>query len=301
MSRETNAGLRRLKRADAAVGVAFAAPAVAGVIGLGLVPFGFVIWYALHDWNPLVGQFSWAGLDNFTKLAGDEVVWGSLGTTLAFTGLLMVLNISLAMLLAVLLNQRLRGVTTFRAFFFSPVVVSAVAWVLIWSYLVADNGGINGALDMVGIDGPNWLRDPKFALITVVVIQVFKGVGMNMILFLAALQGVPSELKESARIDGASAWRSFRSVTIPLIAPTILLVSIVTMISAMDVFVPIQVLTEGGPGRSTTVISYLLYQTAFRQNDFGYASAIGVLLFAVTLVLTAVQWGSRRKWVHDEV
>ncbi|WP_116953147.1 carbohydrate ABC transporter permease [Jiangella endophytica] len=294
-------GGRRPARTDAAVGLAFVAPAVVGVIGLGLVPFGFVIWFALHDWNPLIGEFTWTGLDNFTRLAGDDVVWGSLLTTLAFTGLLMVLNISLALFLAILLNQRLRGITTFRAFFFSPVVVSTVAWVLIWGYLVADNGGINGALSTVGIDGPNWLRDATWALVTVVVIQVFKGVGMNMILFLAALQGVPPELKEAARIDGAGAWRTFRSVTIPLITPTILLVSIVTMIAAMDVFVPIQVLTSGGPGRSTTVISYLLYQTAFRQNDFGYAAAIGVLLFVVTLALTLVQWQSRRRWVHDEV
>ncbi|MFC7406924.1 carbohydrate ABC transporter permease [Georgenia alba] len=295
------AGSHRRARWEAAVGIAFASPAVLGVLAFGLVPFGFVIWFALHDWNPLVGIFTWSGLDNFARLLGDEVVWGSLGTTFAFTGLLMVMNISLAMVLAVLINQRLRGITAFRAFFFSPVVVAAVAWVLIWEYLVAANGGINGFLLGLGVEGPNWLRDPRTALLTVVVIQVFKGVGMNMILFLAALQGVPSELKEAARIDGAGAWRSFWRVTIPLITPTILLVSIITMIAALDVFVPIQVLTEGGPGRSTTVISYLLYQTAFRQNDFGYASAIGVLLFLVTLGLTALQWWSRRRWAHDEV
>ncbi|MDT0268589.1 sugar ABC transporter permease [Streptomyces sp. DSM 44915] len=292
---------RRLARNDAAVGLAFVAPAVIGVIGLGLIPFGYVVWYAFHDWNPLLGEFTWIGFDNFDRLLGDDVVWGALLTTFTFTALLMVLNISLALLLAVLLNQRLRGITTFRALFFSPVIVSTVAWVLIWGYLVADNGGVNGALALVGIDGPNWLRDPNWALVTVVVIQVFKGVGMNMILFLAALQGVPGELKEASRLDGAGAWRTFRSVTLPLITPTILLVSIITMIAAMDVFVPIQVLTSGGPGRETTVISYLLYQTAFRQNDFGYAAAIGVLLFAVTLALTMVQWKWRRRWVHDEV
>jgi multiple sugar transport system permease protein len=274
---------------------------VIGVIGLGLVPFGFVIWYSFHDWNPLLARFRWVGLDNFRTLLDDEVVWSALGTTLVFTLLLMVINISLAMVLAVLINRRLRGITTFRAFFFSPVVVSSVAWVLLWQYLVADNGGINGFLATIGIDGPNWLRDEHWALLTVVVIQVFKGVGMNMILFLAALQGVPTELKESARIDGAGAWRTFWRVTIPLIAPTILLVSIITMIAAMNIFVPIQLLTSGGPGRSTTVMSYLLYQTAFRQNDFGYASAIGVLLFLVVLALTVLQWGTRKRWVHDEV
>lgn len=294
-------GARRLARVDAGVGLAFAAPIVLGVLVFGLIPFGYVVWYALHDWNPLLGEFNWAGLDNFEKLVSDPVVGGSLMTTMMFMGFLVVMNMSLALLLAVLMNQKLRGITTFRAFFFSPVVVSAVAWVVVWNFLVADNGGINGVLAVFGIDGPNWLRDPSTALITVVVIQVFKGVGMNMILLLAALQNVPGELLESARIDGANRWRSFWAVTIPLITPQILLVSMITIISAMDVFVPIQVLTGGGPGRSTTVISYLLYQTAFSKNDFGYASAIGVLLFLITLGLVALQWGTRKRWVQDEV
>lgn len=291
----------RHSTADAAIGFGFVAPAVVGVVMLGLVPFGFVLWYSLHDWSPLVGQFTWAGLGNYQRLFADPVVWDSLLTSLTFAGLLLVVNISLALGLAVLLNQRLPGTATFRAFFFSPVVVSTVAWVLIWSYLVAANGGINGALAMVGITGPNWLRDPQWALVTVVLIQVFKGVGMNMVLFLAALQNVPSEFKEAARVDGASRLRTFVAITLPMISPTILMVMIITTIGALDVFVPIQVLTEGGPGRSTTVISYLVYQTAFQQQRFGYASTIGVVMFVVALVLAAVQFGSRRRWVHDEV
>lgn len=281
--------------------MAFVAPVLIGAIVLGLVPFGYVVWYALHDWQPLTGQFTWVGSENFTRLLTDGDVWGSLLTTFKFAALLMVLNVTLAMGLAILLNQKLPGTTTFRTFFFSPVIVSTVAWVLIWNFLVAKNGGINGVLAMLGITGPNWLRDASLALPTVVVIQVFKGVGMNMILFLAALQNVPSELKEAARIDGARATRVFRSITLPLMTPTILLVTMLTMVGAMDVFAPIQILTEGGPGRSTTVISYLLYRTAFVQQDFGYASAIGVLLFFVMLGLAVLQWSTRKRWVHDEV
>src|SRR5690606_32377604 len=149
------------------------------------------------------------------------------------------LNVTLAMVLALLLVQKLPGTTTFRAFFFSPVVVSTVAWVLIWNFLVASNGGINGVLSMLGIMGPNWLRDPDWALVTLVVIQVFKGVGMNMILFIAALQNVPADVKEAARIDGASPRRVLTSITLPLMTPTVLLVTMITMISAMDVFAPI--------------------------------------------------------------
>ncbi|WP_420113153.1 carbohydrate ABC transporter permease [Pseudactinotalea sp.] len=292
---------RRLRRIDHAVGLAFVAPVIIGVLGLGLVPFGYVIWYAFHDWNPLVGTFSWVGSANFSQLVSDSTVWASLGVTLAFALMLMVLNVTLAMVLALLLVQKLPGTTTFRAFFFSPVVVSTVAWVLIWNFLVASNGGINGLLSTLGIMGPNWLRDPDWALVTLVVIQVFKGVGMNMILFIAALQNVPADVKEAARIDGASPRRVLTSITLPLMTPTVLLVTMITMISAMDVFAPIQILTQGGPGRSTTVISYLLYRTAFVQQDFGYASAIGVLLFCVVLVMAALQWGTRKRWVHDEV
>lgn len=297
----TGGGTRRLAQMDAAIGLAFIAPVVVGVVGLALVPFGFVIWYALHRWSPLTGGFTFVGGANFTRLLTDREVWGSLVTTFAFAAMLMVLNVCLALLLAVLLNQKLPGSTTFRAFFFSPVIVSTVAWVLIWSYLVAANGGVNGALARIGITGPNWLNDPQWALITVVVIQVFKGVGMNMILFLAALQGVPADIKDAARIDGAGPLRLFGSVTLPLITPTLLLVTMLTLAGAMDVFAPIQILTEGGPGRSTTVISYLLYRRAFVQQDFGYASAIGVLLFVVVLAMAAIQWGTRKKWVHDEV
>lgn len=292
---------RRLRRIDAVVGLVFVAPVIIGVLGLGLVPFGYVIWYALHDWNPLVATFDWVGGDNFRALLSDSTVWASLGVTFIFAILLMVLNVTLAMVLAVLLVQKLPGTTTFRTFFFSPVIVSTVAWVLIWNFLVASNGGINGFLATIGISGPNWLRDPSWALVTVVVIQVFKGVGMNMILFIAALQNVPGDLKEAARIDGAGARRVFTSITLPLMTPTILLVTMITLISAMDVFAPIQILTEGGPGRSTTVISYLLYRTAFVQQDFGYVAAIGVLLFLVVLAMAALQWGTRKKWVHDEV
>ncbi|WP_420111272.1 carbohydrate ABC transporter permease [Pseudactinotalea sp.] len=292
---------KRLARIDAAIGMVFVAPVLIGAIVLGLVPFGYVVWYALHDWQPLTGQFTWVGSENFTRLLSDGDVWGSLLTTFQFAALLMVLNVTLAMGLAILLNQKLPGTTTFRTFFFSPVIVSTVAWVLIWNFLVASNGGINGVLATFGITGPNWLRDASLALPTVVVIQVFKGVGMNMILFLAALQNVPSELKEAARIDGARATRVFRSITLPLMTPTILLVTMLTMVGAMDVFAPIQILTEGGPGRSTTVISYLLYRTAFVQQDFGYASAIGVLLFFVMLGLAVLQWSTRKRWVHDEV
>ena len=286
---------------DAAVGLGFVAPMVIGVFLLCAVPFGFVIWYSLHDWNVFTGAFTFIGIDNYLRFFTDPQALDSLRVTALFTVGLMVFNITLALALALLMNRRFRGRIAFRAVFFSPVVVAIVAWVVIWEFLLASNGGINGFLATIGIDGPNWLRDPSTALLSIVVLQVFKGVGMNMVLFLAALQGVPPELREAARIDGAGAWRSFRSIVLPLISPTILLVSILTMIGAMDVFAPVQVLTEGGPSGSTMVFSYYIYQTAFERQQFGYGSTLGVILFLIVLVLTAVQWRARKVWVHDEV
>ncbi|MNT37707.1 Lactose transport system permease protein LacF [compost metagenome] len=207
---------------------------------------------------------------------------------------------SLALLLAVLLDQKLKGMVVFRTLFFSPVVVSLVAWTIVWSFLLQNNGGINGLLAMLGIEGPNWLRTPTTAMISVIVVQVFKNVGLNMVLFLAALQGVPKELYEAARVDGAGRFKQFRRITLPLISPTILLTSIITIVGSLQVFAQIAVLTQGGPGMSTTVLVYYLYQQAFQFHFFGYGSTLSILLFVIVAVLTFVQWQMRKRIVFYE-
>jgi multiple sugar transport system permease protein len=290
-----------LARRDAAVGYTMVAPVVLGALAFVVAPLVMIVWYSLHDWNVLANTFTFTGAENYERLVADPGLRDALLASLWFSIGLVVLNISLALLLAVLLNQRLPGTTTFRAFFFSPVVVSLVAWTIVWSFLLQADGGINGFLSTLGVEGPNWLRQPTTAMLAVIVVQVFKNVGLNMILFLAALQGVPEELQEAARLDGAGAWRRFRAITLPLISPTILLVSIITIVGSLEVFAQIDVLTGGGPGNSTTVLVYYLYQQAFRFNDFGYASAISVLLFLIVLALTLVQWQSRKRWVFHEV
>lgn len=287
--------------ADRWLGVAFVAPQVLGVIVLGVIPFIFVVWYSFNEWRPLTGQMEFIGLDNYSRLAADPTFSASVVASLLFSAGVLILNLVIAISLAVLLNRRLKGITAFRTIFFSPVVVSVVAWSVTWGFLLAPDGGLNGALALVGIDGPNWLADPSTALISLVVVQVFKGVGMNMVLFLAALQSVPEEIREAAQLDGASPWRSFRSITVPMIAPTILLTGILTTIGSLEVFAPVQLLTGGGPGNTTNVLPFFLYRTAFISQQFGYASAIGVVLFAIILALTMLQWTTRRKWVHDEV
>jgi multiple sugar transport system permease protein len=288
------------RRRDKLTAWLFIAPQLAGTVVFVLVPLVLVVWYSLHEWNVLAGTFTYTGADNYRKLADDPNVVPVLRATLFFSAGLVIFNLVLALLLAVLLNQKLRGTTAFRVVFFSPVVVSLVAWTIVWRFMLQANGGVNGLLGALGVDGPNWLRSGGTAMASVIVVQVFKNVGLNMVLFLAALQGVPQDLYEAARTDGASPWTTFRRITLPLISPTILLTSIITVVGSLQVFAQIAVLTEGGPGTSTTVLVYYLFQQAFQFHAFGYGATLSVLLFLIVLVLTVVQWQMRKRWVFHE-
>jgi len=289
-----------LRRRDQLAGLLFIAPQVMGLTVFVAAPLVMVFWYSLNEWNVLAGTFDFVGADNYRHLLDDPTLPAALRNTAVFSAGLVLLNLSLAMLLAVLLNQRLRGVTAFRMLFFSPVVVSLVAWTIVWGFLLRSNGGVNGLLNAVGIEGPNWLRTGSTAMGSVIVVQVLKNVGLNMVLFLAALQGVPADLYEAARLDGATRWRQFRSITVPLISPTILLTSIITVVGSLQVFAQIAVLTQGGPGNSTKVLVYYLYEQAFQFHHFGYGATLSVLLFGIVLALTLLQWRLRKKWVFHE-
>ncbi len=289
-----------LKRRDAVTGYLFIAPQLLGIIAFVLIPLGLVVYYSFHEWNVLSGTIEFVGAANYQHLLSDPQMPQVLGVTTVFSIGLVVFNIPLALLLAVLLNRSGRGIAFFRTVFFSPVVVSIVAWTIVWGFLLQDNGGINGLLSVLHIQGPNWLRSGPTALLAVIVVQVFKNVGLNMVLFLSALQGVPQELQEAARVDGATSWTLFRRITLPLISPTLLLTVIITIVGALQVFAQIAVLTAGGPGLSTTVLVYYLFQQAFDFHHFGYGSTLAIVLFVIVLVLTVVQWQLRRKWVFYE-
>jgi multiple sugar transport system permease protein len=288
------------RRRDNLAGYLFVAPQLAGSVVFVLGPLVMVAWYSLHEWNVLADTFEFVGGANYTALADDPDLPGVLRATALFSVGLVLFNLCLALLLAVLLNQRLRGTALFRTLFFSPVVVSLVAWTIVWGFLLQNDGGINGLLRTVGVTGPNWLRGETTAMLSVIVVQVFKNVGLNMVLFLAALQGVPVQLYEASTLDGAGRWTRFTRITLPLISPTVLLTSIITVVGSLQVFAQIAVLTQGGPGTSTTVLVYYLYQQAFQFHHFGYGATLSVLLFGIVLGLTLLQWRMRRRWVLDE-
>ena len=291
---------RAWRRKDSVTGWLFVAPQTLGFLAFVVYPLVAVVYYSFHTSNLLSGVTTYAGTKNYSQLLHDPATPSVARATVLFCLGLVAINISLALLLAVLLNQRLRGTTVFRTVFFSPVVVSLVAWTITWNFLLQDNGGINAILHTFGVQGPNWLRGGNSAMVSVVIVQVFKNVGLNMVLFLAALQGVPQPLLEAAEIDGAGPWRRFRSVTLPMISPTTLLATIVTVSGSLQVFAQIQILTEGGPDNRTNVLVYFFYQQAFDNHDFGYGSAVAVVLFAVILALTLMQWRLRKKWVPFE-
>lgn len=289
-----------MERRDSLAGYLFIAPQMIGITVFVLIPLALVFWYSLHEWNVLAQTFRFQGMANYQTLLRDPGLPQVLASTGIFSVGLVVFNMSLALLLAVLLDQKLKGITVYRTLFFSPVVVSLVAWTIVWGFLLQNNGGINALLASIGIEGPNWLRHPTTAMISVIVVQVFKNVGLNMVLFLAALQGVPRELYEAARVDGTPAFRQFIRITLPMISPTMLLTSIITIVGSLQVFAQIAVLTQGGPGMSTTVLVYYLYQQAFQFHKFGYGATLSILLFVIVAVLTFIQWQMRRKLVFYE-
>ena len=289
-----------MERREGLVGYLFIAPQLIGVIVFVLIPLGLVIYYSLHEWNVLAGTFRFVGAANYQKLLSDPALPDVLAASGLFSAGLVVFNLSLALLLAMLVNQKLRGIAVFRTLFFSPVVVSLVAWTIVWGFLLQANGGINGILAAFGITGPNWLRTPATAMVSVITVQVFKNVGLNMVLFLAALQGVPREHYEAARVDGVPAFKQFRRITVPLISPTILLTMIITIVGSLQVFAQIAVLTQGGPGMSTTVLVYYLYQQAFQFHRFGYGATLAIFLFVIVAGLTFLQWQMRRRFVFYE-
>lgn len=289
------------KYKDWRTGLFMSLPVLIGFAALVLYPVAAIFRDSFTNYNPLSGESHFIGNDNYVRLISDPTALEVAKNTFYFALLLVPINLILALGLALLLNMHFKGRTTVRAMFFSPVIISTVAWTIIWSYILQSDGPLNFLLGGVGIHGPNWLRDNPWPMLSVVLVQVFKNVGMNMVFFLAALQGVPEDMYESSELDGASRRQQFKSITLPFISPMILLVSILTIAGAFQVFAQILLLTGGGPELSTTVLSYYIFINAFQIFDFGYASALAVCLFLFVMALTAMQWQVRRKWVFREV
>lgn len=292
---------KRLSQGEKWYGYLFISPMVAGFAVFLLGPIIAAFFMSFTNWS-LIKEFSFVGLDNYKKaFVDDPVFWETVGNTLYFSAGLVPLNLILALSLALLLSKNIPGIGFFRTAIFTPVVTSIVVWAIVFKYIFAtDAGMVNQILRLFNIDGPAWLYHMELTMPVVIVVSVLKNVGLNMVIFLAALSDVPRMYYEAAKIDGASKWKSFINVTIPMISPAIFLALILTLIGSLKVFGQIYVMTGGGPGTSTYVLVFYIYQQAFRLYEFGYASAIAFVLFIIIFVLTIIQWNIRKRWVHHE-
>lgn len=287
-------------RKDPLYGYAFVSPAVLGFLLFVVVPLAGVFYYSSQDLNAFSGEESFVGLGNYRELVASGTFHRVLANTALFSLAVIPVNVALGLGLAVLVNRRIPGISVFRTVFFLPVAISLVAWSLVWRYLLQERGGVNALLAMVGIDGPNWLSDTRWSMVALIAVQVLKSVGVSMIILLAALQDVPEEIREAALIDGAGSLQVLRRITLPLISPALLMVGILATIDALKAFAQVFLLTQGGPGLSTTILGYYIYDQAFNAFQIGASSAAAVVLFAIVLSLTLLQWRTRRRWVFND-
>jgi len=294
-------GKNRLQAMERRHALGFISPAILGLSVFTVLPVGLAVVMSLFDW-PIFGDREFVGFGNYIELlTSSPDFWPALRNSFIFALLYVPLNIIVSLGLALLLQSRIRGRAIFRVLFFIPVVTPIVASALVWKLVLQPNGLLNGATtSLFGIEMPNFLVDQNWAMIAVVVMSVWAGMGYNMLVLSAALEQLPVSVLEAAQIDGARGWRLLTKVIIPLISPSIFFASVMTIISALQVFAQPQLLTGGGPGTSTIPLVMFIYNTGFKFQDLGLAAAGAWLLFIIIIGLTALQFRAQKKWVHYE-
>ena len=283
---------------------AFMAIPVLFFLGIRIGPTLYAFWMSLHKWDPIAIDKPWVGLDNFRKLADDKVFWKSLRNT--WTYVLVGVPVSMAISLAIALGlQRLtRYVGFYRVIFFAPYVTSLVAVGWVWRWMYMPNGFFNDVLGHIGLGPYGFLVRPETALYSILAMTIWQGLGFQIIIFLAGLESIPATFQEAAAVDGANGWQQFRTITFPLLNPTIVFLTITGVISYLQVFTQIRAMSSagtGGPLNSTISIVLYVYQQAFAAlpSKMGYASAMTVVLFLMILVVTIVQLKVLQRFSYD--
>jgi putative chitobiose transport system permease protein len=239
----------------------------------------------------------WIGLENFQRLLNDNVFWKTLRNTLVYLIGVVPILVTAPLGLAILVNRALPGIRWFRAAYYTPVVISMVVAGIAWRWLYAETGLFNQLLAWLHLskDGLPWLTSPQFALFSVMVVTVWKGLGYYMVIYLAGLQSIPADLYEAAAIDGSDGWRKHWDITVPLMRPYLFLVAVISAISATKVFEEIYIMTQGGPRSSSKTLVYYVYERAFQDLEISYACTIGLVMFLLILVLSAVRLALSRQ------
>ncbi|UXH43222.1 sugar ABC transporter permease [Rossellomorea vietnamensis] len=265
---------------------------IPGVIILGafiFYPMLNAIWLSFTNYN-IVTDAEFIGLENYKGLFADDLFWKVLGQTLLYLVIVVPALVILPIFLAILVNQQVKGIGFFRSAYYVPVVTSMVVVGIAWKWVYADKGILNYILESLGLinEPVNWLTSTSTSIFAVMVVTIWKGLGYYMVIYLAGLQSISDDLYEAADIDGASKWKQIWHITIPLLMPSIMIVTIMSSISAMKVFEEIYVMTGGGPLNSSKTLVFYIYEEAFDKLQMGYASAAGVVLFIITLIFSVI-------------
>jgi multiple sugar transport system permease protein len=292
-------GMSALARREALDGYLFILPWLLGFVLFTAGPMLASIALIFIDWD-LLGDPRWGGTINLTRLTTDRLVGESLYNTAYYTFFSVPLRLSLALAVAILLNQAVRGLSVWRTLFYLPAVVPAVANVILWMWMFSPNQGLfNMVLTSLGLPRLNWLWDVNLAKPSLILMSLWT-IGNVVIIFLAGLQSIPKGLYDAAQIDGAGSWALFRHVTLPMLSPVLLFNLVMGIIYSFQVFTNAFLMTGGGPANATLFTVLYLYQVAFEQFRIGYASAIAWVLFFVILVFTLIQWKLANYWVYYE-
>ncbi len=290
---------RKSRIQEAIWGYLFITPNFLIILLFTIIPVFFAFYISLTNWN-ILSDPNFVGFANYEKIFQDKVARETFFNTFYFTVVSVPLNVAITLVLAVFLNQKLRGITFFRTAYYLPVISASVAISLMFMWILANNGLLNQMFESIGLEPVRWLTDPKIALNSVIGVTIWKGLGMNMIIFLAALQDIPHELVEAASIDGANRFQRFFKIIVPLMTPVIFFVTITGVIGSFQSFDLVYNMTKGGPGHATTVIGFYIWRQAFDYLKMGYGAALAYIVFAAILVLTLVQWILRKRWVYSE-
>ncbi|MDD3149394.1 MAG: sugar ABC transporter permease [Candidatus Gastranaerophilales bacterium] len=272
-------------------------PAFLGTFAFIILPVLGSLFISFTKWN-LINPPEFIGLQNYFELFSDNEFYFILFNTFYYAVSVAVLGIIIPLIIAIILDKGFRGTNLYKTVYFLPFITPMIVAGIVWEWIFDPSNGImNWFLGGAQI---NWLYDKYIAMPAIIMVSVWKNIGYNMVIFLAGLQGIPQNLMEAAEIDGATGIKKFFNVTFPLLSPTVFFVLIITTISSFQVFDLIYLMTEGGPQNSTNVLVYWLYKNAFEFFKVGRASAIAYILFFIILILTLIQWKTRKKWVMNE-
>lgn len=279
------------RRSDLLAALTLLAPSAFVLFAFVILPVIMALLLSFTEWKVLSRNPSFVGVQNYLELVGEEDLARALKNTLYFSVLKIPTDMALSLAIALLLNQKLHGLSFYRTAYFIPVITSVAAVSAVWRWIYEPNFGLaNALLEKAGLSSQTWLSDPALAMPAVALVALWKGLGYDVVIFLAGLQNIPAVYYEAATVDGANAWQRFRHITLPLLSPVTYFVLVMSIINSFKVFAQIHVLTpDGGPLGSTEVMVFYIYRLAFQEFKFGRAAAVAFVLFAVVLGVTLVQ------------